>query len=69
MQELAIGLPHRMQLDLYYDWAYEEGVTQNKDVAVELRWALADWDVPTLYVEYKATDGSYGSDVWETKYC
>jgi hypothetical protein len=71
MQEIALGLPHRMQLDLYYDWAHEEGRTRNKDVAVELRWALADWGVlplnPTLYAEYKATDGAYGSDVWETK--
>ena len=71
MEEISIGLPHRLQLDVYYDWAHEEGRTQNKDLAVELRWALADWDViplnPTLYFEYKATDGSYGSDVWETK--
>lgn len=71
MEELAIGLPHRMQLDIYYDWAHEGGRTMNKDVAVELRWALADWDViplnPTLYAEYKATDGDYGSDVWEAK--
>ena len=71
MEELAIGLPHRMQLDIYYDWAHEGGRTLNKDVAVELRWALADWDViplnPTLYAEYKATDGDYGSDVWEAK--
>ncbi|MEY2598201.1 MAG: hypothetical protein RLZZ142_460, partial [Verrucomicrobiota bacterium] len=32
---------------------------------------LADWGViplnPTLYAEYKATDGAYGSDVWEAK--
>jgi hypothetical protein len=71
MQEIAIGLPNRMQLDLYYDWVHEESRTRNKDVAVELRWALADWGViplnPTLYAEYKATDGAYGSDVWETK--
>lgn len=71
MEELAIGLPNRMQLDLYYDWAHEGGRTRNKDFAVELRWALADWDViplnPTLYAEYKATDGAYGSDVWEAK--
>ena len=71
MQEIALGLPYRMQLDLYYDWVHEEGRTRNKDVAVELRWAMADWGViplnPTLYFEYKATDGAYGSDVWETK--
>lgn len=71
MEEIAIGLPHRMQFDIYYDWAHENGRTQNKDVALELRWALADWDViplnPTLYIEYKATDGDYGADVWEAK--
>ena len=71
MQEIALGLPYRMQFDLYYDWAHEDRRTRNKDVAMELRWALADWGViplnPTLYAEYKATDGAYGSDVWETK--
>lgn len=71
MQEIAIGLPHRLQLDIYYDWVHENSRTRNKDVAVELRWALADWGVlplnPTLYVEYKATDGAYGPDVVETK--
>lgn len=71
MHEIAVGLPNRMQLDVYYDWAYENRNALNKDLAVELRWALADWDViplnPTLYAEYKITSASYGSDVWEAK--
>ncbi|WP_265592743.1 transporter [Verrucomicrobium sp. BvORR034] len=71
IEEIEIGLPYRMQLDLYYDWVHEEGETLNKDFAVELRWALADWGViplnPTLYGEYKFTDDDYGSDVYEFK--
>ncbi|MEY4483497.1 MAG: hypothetical protein RL693_949 [Verrucomicrobiota bacterium] len=71
IQELEIGLPHRMQLDLYYDWVHENGETESKDFAVELRWALADWGKiplnPTLYGEYKFTDDDYGSDVFEFK--
>lgn len=71
MHEIAMGLPYRMQADVYFDWAHEGGRNMNKDIAFELRWALADWDViplnPTLYFEYKATDGQYGSDVYETK--
>jgi len=71
IEELEIGLPHRFQLDLYYDWAHEKGRTISKDYAVELRYALADWGViplnPTLYAEYKFTDDDYGSDVYELK--
>ncbi len=71
IEELEIGLPYRFQLDLYYDWIHEKGETEFKDFAVELRWALADWGViplnPTLYAEYKLTDGDIGSDVYEVK--
>ena len=70
-EEIEIGLPHRMQLDIYWDWVHEGGVTQNKDLAVELRWALADWGKiplnPTLYGEYKFTDPDFGGDVFEVK--
>lgn len=71
IEEIEIGLPGRMQLDIYGDWVHEEGRNRKKDIAVELRWALADWGViplnPTLYGEYKFTDGDYGSDVYEFK--
>jgi hypothetical protein len=70
-EEMEIGLPNRMQLDLYYDWTHQGGRTHNEDFAVELRWALADWDViplnPTLYAEYTATDGAQGPDLVEFK--
>jgi hypothetical protein len=71
IEELEIGLPHRLQLDLYYEWVHEEGETDFKDFAVELRWALADWGViplnPTLYGEYKFVDSEHGDDVIELK--
>jgi hypothetical protein len=71
IEELEFGLPHRMQLDLYYEWVHEEGETSFHDFGVELRWALADWGViplnPTLYGEYKFVDSEHGDDVIELK--
>jgi hypothetical protein len=71
IEEIEIGLPNRMQLDLYYNWVHENGETDSKDFAVELRWALADWGViplnPTLYAEYKFDLGAAGTDVYELK--
>ena len=71
IEELEIGLPYRMQLDFYFDWVNENHETSVKDFALELRWALADWNVipmnPTLYAEYKWTDADYGPDVVELK--
>ncbi len=71
IEEIEIGLPYRMQLDFYFDWVNEKHETSFKDLALELRWALADWDViplnPTLYAEYKWTDADYGPDVLEFK--
>ncbi|MBP7948004.1 MAG: transporter [Verrucomicrobiales bacterium] len=70
-EEIEIGLPHRFQLDFYYDWVHQKGETEFLDVAAEVRWALADWDViplnPTLYAEYKWTDEDMGGDVVELK--
>jgi hypothetical protein len=70
-EEVEIGLPYRMQLDVYYDWVHEGGETESEDLAVELRYALADWGViplnPTLYGEYKFDLGAAGTDVWEVK--
>ncbi len=70
-EEIEIGLPGRIQLDLYYDWVVEGGKADHKDVAFELRYALADWGVlwgnPTLYGEYKLVDPQHGGDVYEFK--
>jgi len=57
--EIEVGLPWRMQLDLYenviHDNADDRG-WQQEEVAVELRYAFADWGKvwgnPTLYFEY-----------------
>lgn len=69
--EIEIGLPGRMQLDIYENLVDEddgEGWHQ-EEVAVELRYAFADWNKiwgnPTLYFEYAfAADGP---DVIEPK--
>jgi hypothetical protein len=66
--EFEMGLPFRMQLDLY-----EKAIHDNEDdrgwqqdeFAVELRYAFADWGViplnPTLYFEYAfAHEGADG---------
>lgn len=71
-EEVEIGLPHRFQLDLYENWQIDEaGHVDHHDVAVELRWALADWGQiplnPTLYGEWKFVDGALGPDVYEVK--
>jgi hypothetical protein len=68
--EIEIGLPYRMQLDLYYDLAVDgDGRSRTEDFAVELRYALADWGKiplnPTLYAEYKFVP--QGADVFEGK--
>lgn len=71
IEEIEIGLPYRLQFDIYGDWGHEDGRTIKQDLAFELRWALADWGViplnPTLYGEYKLSDGTYDSDVFEFK--
>ncbi len=72
LEEVEIGLPYRMQLDLYNDIEGDErGRFHYQSFNVELRWALADWGVlwgnPTLYGEYKFADHDRGSDVYEFK--
>jgi hypothetical protein len=70
--EFEIGLPYRMQLDLYekaiHDNSDDKGWQQD-EFAVELRYALADWGViplnPTVYVEYAFAHE--GSDILESK--
>ena len=57
--EVEIGLPYRMQLDLYENAIHDNADNrgwQQEEVAVELRYAFADWGQiplnPTLYFEY-----------------
>lgn len=66
--EFEIGLPYRMQFDLYekviYDNSNDKGWQQD-EVAAELRYAFADWGVlplnPTFYFEYSfAHEGADG---------
>jgi hypothetical protein len=71
-EEIEIGLPYRMQADIYLDWfADGAGHAYYGGVAFELRWALADWGRiplnPALYAEYKIVDPSVGPDVYEFK--
>jgi hypothetical protein len=70
--EFEMGLPFRMQLDVYEKVARDNSDHQGwqqDEVAVELRYAFADWGViplnPTLYVEYAFAHE--GSDVLESK--
>lgn len=66
--EVEIGLPYRMQLDIYenvlHDNEDHDG-WQQEEVAFELRYAFADWGKiplnPTLYFEYAfAHEGADG---------
>lgn len=71
-EEVEIGLPYRMQFDLYGNIEGDnEGKFRFDNFAVELRWALADWGKiwgnPTLYGEYKFVDRNNGPDVYEAK--
>ena len=70
--EIEIGLPGRMQLDIYENWVADGSRRAHHDnVAFELRFAFADWGKipgnPTLYAEYKLADAHYGPDVYEFK--
>ena len=71
-EEIEIGLPFRMQLDIYGDWfADGDSRAQYGDTAFELRWAMADWGRiplnPTLYAEYKVAADGEDPDVYEFK--
>jgi hypothetical protein len=68
-EEVEIGLPYRLQLDLYQNWGIEKGDTFYKGSSVELRYALANWNKiplnPTLYGEWNFNDSA--PDKWELK--
>lgn len=68
--EAEIGLPYRMQLDLYVNSEInDQGTYYYDNFATELRYAFADWGKiplnPTVYGEYKIKDS--GPDVGEAK--
>lgn len=69
--EFEIGLPYRMQLDIYQNVLHDNtgGGWQQEEEAFELRYAFADWGAipgnPTLYLEY--TIANHGSDALEPK--
>ncbi len=72
LEEVEIGLPGRVQLDLYNDIEGDNtGAFHYQSFNVEVRWALADWGKiwgnPTLYGEYKFADPHWGPDVYEFK--
>ena len=72
LEEVEIGLPYRMQLDLYNDIEGDRhGRFHYQSFNTELRYALADWGKiwgnPTLYAEYKFADHRWGPDVYELK--
>jgi len=60
-QEIEIGLPYRFGVAMENSIENHRGRTQERTVSVELRYALADWNViplnPTIFVEYKAGIG------------
>ena len=69
-QEVEIGLPYRMQADLYVNSEMQSDSTWYYDnFAAELRYAFADWGKlplnPAVYGEYKFKDS--GPDVAEAK--
>jgi hypothetical protein len=67
--EIEIGLPNRFQFDIYAITRHKEGEDYYNDLALELRYALADWgDLPgnpTLYGEWIFKEDA--SDVFEGK--
>src|SRR5262245_39357023 len=68
-EEVEIGLPYRLQLDLYQNWNIEHGNTVYRGSSVELRYSLANWGKiplnPTLYGEWNFNDDA--SDKGEVK--
>lgn len=77
LEEFAIGLPGRFQLDIYERWNVEPNdadrqQANHEGVQLELRYALADWGViplnPTLYIEWVERGGRQEKpNVYEAK--
>ncbi len=71
-EEVEIGLPGRLQADLYENWISDKaGKVQHDSVSTELRWALADWGKipgnPTVYGEWTFRNHVLGGDRYELK--
>ena len=68
-EELGIGLPHRIQVDLYESWkVLNNGDSGQDELSLEVRYAFADWGKipgnPTLYLEWIfAQDAAQGWDI------
>ena len=62
--EMEIGLPHRLQLDLYLNHVHDTGVAGSGSTggSAEIRYAPADWGKlwgnPAVYLEYTTLSGS-----------
>ena len=77
LEEFAVGLPGRFQLDIYERWNVEPDdsgseVANHEGVQLELRWAVANWGVipfnPTLYAEWVERGGPQDKpNVYELK--
>ncbi len=71
-EEFEIGLPGRLQFDIYENWIRSaEGIFLHDNVSAEVRWALAEWGKipcnPTLYLEWKFKNPDLGKNYYETK--
>lgn len=68
--EYGMGLPYRFQLDLYENYGGDGTDIKQDSVAVEIRYALANWGKiplnPTLYGEWKF-GARGGPDAYEVK--
>jgi hypothetical protein len=69
LYEFGMGLPHRLQLDIYQGFSKTDNTYKASQQSIELRWAMADWGElwgnPTWYYEYTIQDG--GPDKQEIK--
>ena len=71
-EEIELGLPGRLQADLYENWICDKaGKVQHDSVSTEMRWAFADWGKlpgnPTVYAEWTFRNPSLGADRYEVK--
>lgn len=63
LSEIEIGLPHRLQLDLYLIQQRDTGVAGSASTgnSIEMRYAFADWGRiwgnPAVYLEYTSQSG------------
>ena len=71
-EEVELGLPGRLQADLYQNWISDKtGKVQHDSVSTEMRWAFADWGKlpgnPTVYAEWTFRNHTLGADRYEVK--